>query len=100
MSRIEDALKAANETCALRIGSEVLNEVAVMFKEQFPGKRAVVVADETTWDVVGKKVEEELKKAGVRLQPAFIFTQPDLYAEYSYIDLLVESLKEHDAQYR
>lgn len=35
MSRIEDALKAANETCALRIGSEVLNEVAVMFKEQF-----------------------------------------------------------------
>ena len=97
MSRIEDALKAANETCALRIGSEVLNEVAVMFKEQFPGKRAVVVADETTWDVAGKKVEEELKKAGVRLQPAFIFTQPDLYAEYSYIDLLVESLKEHDA---
>lgn len=72
MSRIEDALKAANETCALRIGSEVLNEVAVMFKEQFPGKRAVVVADETTWDVAGKKVEEELKKAGVRLQPAFI----------------------------
>lgn len=97
MSRIEDALKAANETCALRIGSEVLNEVAVMFKGQFPGKRAVVVADETTWDVAGKKVEEELKKAGVRLQPAFIFTQPDLYAEYSYIDLLVESLKEHDA---
>ena len=33
----------------------------------------------------------------MRLQPAFIFTQPDLYAEYSYIDLLVESLKEHDA---
>ena len=97
MSRVEDALKAANETCALRIGSEVLNEVAVMFKEQFPGKRAVVVADETTWDVAGKKVEEELKKAGVRLQPTFIFTQPDLYAEYSYIDLLVESLKEHDA---
>ena len=97
MSRVEDALKAANETCALRIGREVLNEVAVMFKEQFPGKRAVVVADETTWDVAGKKVEEELKKAGVRLQPAFIFTQPDLYAEYSYIDLLVESLKEHDA---
>lgn len=58
MSRIEDALKAANETCALRIGSEVLNEVAVMFKEQFPGKRAVVVADETTWDVAGKKIEK------------------------------------------
>ena len=62
MSRVEDALKAANETCALRIGREVLNEVAVMFKEQFPGKRAVVVADETTWDVAGKKVEEELNR--------------------------------------
>ena len=40
----------------------IINYVA---KEQFPGKRAVVVADETTWDVAGKKVEEELKKAGV-----------------------------------
>lgn len=43
------------------------------------------------------KSGRRIEKAGVRLQPAFIFTQPDLYAEYSYIDLLVESLKEHDA---
>ena len=62
MSRVEDALKAANETCALRIGREVLNEVAVMFKEQFPGKRAVVVADETTWDVAGKKSGRRIEK--------------------------------------
>ena len=97
MSRVEDALKAANETCALRIGSGILNGVSAMFMEQFSGKKAVIVADETTWRIAGERVEEELKKAGVELQPAFIFTQPDLYAEYSYINLLTDSLKQHDA---
>ena len=97
MSRVEEALKAANETCALRIGDGILGEVAGLFKEQFPGKKAVVVADETTYRIAGKRVEEELQQAKIGVLPSFIFTDPDLYAEYSYIDRLVDSLKQHDA---
>jgi len=97
MSRVEEALKAANETRALRIGNGILEEVAELFKEQFPGKKAVVVADETTYRIAGKRVEEELKQANIETLPSFIFTDSDLYAEYSYIDQLVDSLKQHAA---
>ena len=39
MSKIEDALKAASETRALKIGPGILNEVAQLFDEQFPGRK-------------------------------------------------------------
>ena len=97
MSKVEQALKAANETRALRIGSGILNEVAGLFKEQFAGKKAIVVADTTTYRVAGEKVEAELRNANIELLPSFVFTDSDLYAEYSYVDRLVESLKVHDA---
>ena len=44
-----------------------------------------------------KKVEAELRNANIELLPSFVFTDSDLYAEYSYVDRLVESLKVHDA---
>lgn len=97
MSKVEQALKAANETRALRIGSGILNEVAGLFKEQFAGKKAIVVADTTTYRVAGEKVEAELRNANIELLPSFVFTDSHLYAEYSYVDRLVESLKVHDA---
>ena len=97
MSRVDEALKAANETKALRMGKGNLNEVGELFKEQFPGKKAVVVADTTTYAIAGERVEQELRNAAVELMPTFIFDDPDLYAEYSYIDRLVASFKQHDA---
>lgn len=97
MSRVEQALKAANETRALRVGNGTLKEVAGLFKEQFPGKKAVIVADTTTYRIAGEKVEEELRKAKIELVSSFIFTDSDLYAEYTFVDCLVDSLKVHDA---
>jgi len=97
MSRVEKALEAANETRALRIGEKILDQVPDLFKEQFPGKRAVVVADQTTYQIAGKKIVEELKAAGIEQESPFIFTYPELYAEYKFIDQLVAALKVHDA---
>jgi glycerol-1-phosphate dehydrogenase [NAD(P)+] len=97
MSRLEDALKAASETRALIIGSGVLNQVAQLFNEQFPGKRAVVVADTTTYGIAGQKVYDDLKAAGIELEPSFIFDDPHLYAEYKFVAQLEASLKQHDA---
>lgn len=97
MSRVERALAAANETKALRIGKGFLNQVPELFKEQFPGKRAVVIADQITFRVAGERVSEELKAAGVGQEPPFVFHDPDIYAEYSYVDQLTASLKKHDA---
>ncbi|MDR1667559.1 MAG: sn-glycerol-1-phosphate dehydrogenase [Bacteroidales bacterium] len=97
MSRIEKALKAARETKALRIGKGELKYVAELFREQFPGKRAVIVADSNTYGVAGKYVAEKLKNAGIAQEEAFIFTDSDLYAEYAYVDALTARLKTTDA---
>lgn len=97
MSRIEMALKAANETRALRIGKGILIQVPELFKEQFPGRKAVIVADSITYRIAGKTVSEELKAAGIEQEDPFIFTDNDLYAEYKYVDQLTATLKKHDA---
>lgn len=97
MSRVEEALKAANETRALRIGEGILNQVAELFNEQFPGEKAIIVADQTTYQIAGEKVVEELKSAGIAQETPFIFTDPELYAEYKFVDQLIEGLKNHNA---
>lgn len=97
MSKIEKALQAASETNALRIGKGILKQVPELFKEQFPGKSAIIVADETTYRIAGRAVCEELKAAGIEQEEPFLFLDPDLHAEYSYIDQLTAVLKTHDA---
>lgn len=97
MSQVEKALKAASETKALRIGNGIISQVGELFKEQFPGREAVIIADTTTYEVAGKEVQQVLNDSGIKQMPPFIFTDSDLYAEYSYIDRLVAFLKENDA---
>ncbi len=97
MSRVENILKAANETRALRIGPGFINQVAELFQEQFPGKTAVIIADNNTYRVAGAAVYEILKKQGVKHLEPFVFDDPELYAEYSYIDQLVAFLKTNEA---
>jgi glycerol-1-phosphate dehydrogenase [NAD(P)+] len=97
MLNINDALAAATETKALRIGWGILKEVADLFVEQFPGETAVVIADPTTYLVAGDFVYQTLEQAGVaQLQP-FLFVDPDLYAEYTFVDELLTFLKANDA---
>jgi glycerol-1-phosphate dehydrogenase [NAD(P)+] len=97
MSQIKKALQSAGETKALIIGSGALNQVASLFEEQFPGKKAVIVADQTTYKIAGETVAGLLKKAGISSLEPFIFNDPELYAEYAYVDLLVDFLKQHQA---
>ncbi|MDR2148684.1 MAG: sn-glycerol-1-phosphate dehydrogenase [Tannerella sp.] len=79
------------------IGSGVLRHVPEMFREQFPGRKAIVVADGNTWRAAGKDVFELLENAGVRQENAFIYTAPELHAEYGCVEELVARLKNTDA---
>jgi len=97
MSRLNKILETASETQALRIGQGIINEVPDLFKEQFPGRRAIIVADTTTFKVAGDEVCELLKNAGINQEEPFIYPATDLYAEYAYIDQLTSALQKHDA---
>ncbi len=94
MTRLEYALAAASETKALRIGSGILSQVADLFREQFSDAPALVVADRNTFAAAGEAVHGFLSAAGIPCESPFVFDDPDIYAEYSYVDSLVARLRE------
>ena len=91
------ALAAATDTAAMEIGTDILDRVPSMFKEQFPEKRALIVADENTWRVAGEAVYAHLQSAGVECDEPYIFTDPHLHAEWTFIEMLDERSASTDA---
>lgn len=96
MTEIEMALERARDTKALEFGAGAMEKVPAMFRKLFPGKRAVVVADVNTYRVAGEAVDGYLRNSGVETESPFIFTDPDLFAEWSYIEQLEAFLKSRD----
>jgi glycerol-1-phosphate dehydrogenase [NAD(P)+] len=95
--KLKDALAAADETRALMIGPAILAEVASLFIAQFPGQKAVIIADTTTYKIAGETVYTTLQAAKIHQLKPFIYTDPDLYAEYAFVDQLVSYLSLNDA---
>ncbi|MBR0053353.1 MAG: sn-glycerol-1-phosphate dehydrogenase [Bacteroidales bacterium] len=97
MNKIEQALRHTTDTKRLVIGPGCVRSSAGMFQDLFPGKKAIIVADRNTWEVAGKDVLLSLQEAGVPHDEPFIFTDPDLYAEWTYVEQLKARLSETDA---
>lgn len=97
MPTIEEALARATDTKALLIADGAIASVAQMFKDMFPGKRPIVVADTTTWEVAGRRVNELFEAAGLNPDKPHIFTDDDMHAEWKYIEELDKVLAGTDA---
>ncbi len=97
MSKIDIALQSANETKALIIERGASAKTAALFKEQFPNKTALIVADTNTYTLLGEQISKQFESENIKCVPAFIFDNPDLYAEYSFVEQLEQSLKQHEA---
>ena len=97
MNKIEQALQRARDTKALIIGRGTVCRTAEMFAELFPGQRAVIVADENTWEVAGKDAQASLDEAGVASEKPYIFPSKDFYAEWLHIESLRSYLETVDA---
>ena len=78
---LAEALTSADETRALIVRSGALSEVANEFRHQFPGKRAVVIADPYTFKVAGQATQAALAAAGLADSQPFIFSESKIYAE-------------------
>lgn len=94
---VKNALSAATDTKALLTGRGVLREIAPLFKEQFGDKRAIVVADAITLEVAGRNVSAHLREGGVPQDEAFVFSEPELHAEYRHVETLLARLRTTDA---
>lgn len=95
--RMKSALEAATETKALEIGVNNLSGVAKMFQEQFPGKRAIIIADPNTYKAAGAFVLECFQSAGISCDQPYLFTAEDLHAEYTFVEELDQILQATDA---
>ena len=88
MNKIESALQRTTDTKDLVIGPGVVAQTASMFKKLFPGQTAIIIADTNTWEVAGKAVLQSLEDARVPHEEPFIFDDPDLYAEWKFVEQL------------
>lgn len=96
MNKIERALQRTTDTKDLIIGAGVVSRTAEMFQKLFPGKTAVIIADTNTWAVAGKDVEASLNAAGVPQEKPFIIDDPDLYAEWRFVEAIKAYLEPRD----
>lgn len=95
---IQKALETATDTKAIVAGDGVVAETGAVFAAQFPGKKAVLVADENTWAAAGEAVEQSLEGAGVAVEGRYVFPgTPTLYAGYENVTRLREYLETVDA---
>ncbi|WP_040158312.1 sn-glycerol-1-phosphate dehydrogenase [Nigerium massiliense] len=95
---IEQALQTATDTKDIVTGSGVVDRAGEVFVKNFPGKRAIIVADENTWAAAGEAVQKSLTDAGVEQEEPFIFPgTPTLYAGYENVTTVREHLKPLDA---
>ncbi len=94
---LAEALSSARETRALVVGPRVLPETARVFQEQFPGRRAVLVVDRETLSLAGESVLKNLRGVGIVCLESFVFSDPKLYAEMSFVTQLEASLRLHNA---
>ena len=94
--RIAAALKVATDTKAFELGQGILGRVPVLFKEYFPGREAVVVADKNTWRVAGAEVFEALTSAGIPTNK-HLFEEDEFHADWDHIEELDRVLDETGA---
>jgi glycerol-1-phosphate dehydrogenase [NAD(P)+] len=97
-SRIETALAGADQTKAVVLGVGALALTGATFRDQLPGRRAVIVADENTWGAAGPGAQESLRAAGVDLDEPVIFPgRPVLFADDATVERVRDILAGTDA---
>ena len=92
-NRIDAALRDADDTHHLLIGTGALNEVGKLLEQAFGQQSAVVVADDNTYAVAGKAVYDRLRSSGWTVEESLVFPgTPPLYASFENVLALEEKL--------
>ncbi|HWL16716.1 MAG TPA: sn-glycerol-1-phosphate dehydrogenase [Opitutus sp.] len=94
---LADALASARETKALFVSTGLIARVPTFFREQFSDRTALVVADPASFQAAGRHVVEAFQRSGQPMLPPFVFSDPNLYAEHTFVRQLEEAFRQHDA---
>ena len=98
LENIRKALEAASDTKEFLLGPGAWQQTPAAFQKHFPGAKAMIVADDITFAILGKAVHECLQTAQIAVLAPFVFPgAPMLHADYQHIEELRECLKQTDA---
>jgi glycerol-1-phosphate dehydrogenase [NAD(P)+] len=84
--RIDDALALVRDTRTLRIGPGALDTVVEVVREDFPGERALIIADQRTYAAAGARVAAQLRTANLLASEPLVFAgDPPPYADRAHL---------------
>lgn len=85
--RIARALAVSTDTKVFEMGQGTAAMAPAVFKECFPGRKAVIVADCNTWAVLGERVHGLFKDAGIATD-AYIIEKKEFHADWKYVEMV------------
>ena len=94
---LAEALAAASDTRDLRLGAGVLHEVKDVFLRQFPGAKALVVCDPTTWARAGESAYRSLHFSDLVSTPPHVLSDAHLHAEHGFVERIEAALRTSSA---
>lgn len=95
MVSIEQIIDKASDTKAIIICKNAGLHAAEMFNNLFLGKKAGIVCDKDTYRIAGKQIHDVLQSAGIDQAAPLIFDDPDLFAEWGFMQQVENYLKEN-----
>lgn len=93
---LDRALALATDTKVFIMEAGALAKVPSVFKDNFPGRKAIVIADCNTWRVAGEAVFNGLKDAGATVSH-FLIPDEHFHAEWPYVEMVEAQLKSSGA---
>ena len=94
--RIAFALSVATDTRLFEMGRGASAQAPAVFKQFFPGRKALIVADVHTWPALGEKVYQLFQADGIPTG-CHIIEEEEFHAEWQYVER-VDALLDADPQ--
>ncbi len=90
---MQRALERAPETGDFLLGAGCRFKIPAVFQRCFPGKVAIIIADDKTFAAAGRTVQAALQASEVASVEPFVFPgEPTLHADYEHVERLREVL--------
>lgn len=75
------------------LGTNLSDKIGELIQEYWPDREIILVADGNTWEAAGREIQENLSAEARRLASPIIFpAQPQLHADYCYVQELIPRL--------
>ena len=92
--RIEYALSISTDTKVFEMGRGASKKAPAVFRQCFPGRKALIVADVHTYPALGGKVFALFREAGIPVEKHIIMEE-EFHAEWKYVELVDSLLDAH-----